>query len=82
MVTTLLGILGLVVLWVRRRPAALLLTTAIILRCGFLSMAGFVEVRYVVELLPIVLSLGAVGVVALARTALQLSAKSEHEASS
>lgn len=38
--TTLLGLLGLAVLWVRRRPAALLLTTAIIFRCGLLSMAG------------------------------------------
>ena len=65
--TTLLGLLGLVVLWVRTRPAALLLTTAIIFRYGFLSMAGFVEVRYVVELLPVVLILGAVGVVAFTK---------------
>jgi 4-amino-4-deoxy-L-arabinose transferase-like glycosyltransferase len=56
------GLLGLLLLprWRRHRLAGLVAGVALLGRTGYLALAGYVESRYILELLPLTLALGGV----------------------
>lgn len=70
-----LGLFGLVFLGGRHRRAALLLGSALALRTAALSLIGFVEARYLLELHPALLALSAVALTG----AISLRCRSEPE---